>query len=339
MELTSNIEVIEADSSRSERIDISVVMICFNHTGYIEQAIRSVLEQETGARIEIIIGDDCSTDGSQEIIRRLQRERSDLITAVLHKKNLGEWGKHNMADVISRARGDFIAFLEGDDHWIARDKLEVQWRWLLSHPTCPLCFSNALIDDGSDKKSDRLYTPSPSAPVTAGDLLAGKVKVPTATVMLRREHVWPLPQWYYDTKVSDYPLWFAALQHGAAHYIDRPLAVYRIHPGGVFTQGIGVDSITDCFANDESRIIYLRKLEGAMPKADRREVRVRLAAVRAKMLNRARQSGNSEQVRRAAFALVPLYHYWKKRSLRWLLTSIMVGLCPPLLRLSRSSSS
>ena len=101
---------------------VSVKMITYNHEPYIAQAIDGVLMQETDFPIELIIGEDCSTDRTREIVLEYQKKHPDIIRVITSDKNVG---MHKNAHRTEKAcRGKYIAFCEGDDYWI--DPLKLQ---------------------------------------------------------------------------------------------------------------------------------------------------------------------------------------------------------------------
>ena len=113
-------------------IVVSVTMICYNHERYIRQAIESVLMQKVDFNYEIVIGDDCSLDKTQEIIREYQEKYPRIIKAILRNKNLG--AAENSYDVKMHCYGEFMAALEGDDYWTDEKKLQTQVDFLRTHP-------------------------------------------------------------------------------------------------------------------------------------------------------------------------------------------------------------
>ena len=106
-------------------------MITYNHAPYIEQALGSVLRQKTDFPMEILVGDDCSTDETPRIIEAWAQRFPEQIKAVLRPKNLG--ATKNFYDLITRARGEYIAYLEGDDYWTDDTKLQKQVDLLEGH--------------------------------------------------------------------------------------------------------------------------------------------------------------------------------------------------------------
>lgn len=111
-----------------EEIAVSVCMISFNHENYIRKALESVCSQKTTFRFEIIIGDDKSEDGTPQIIEEFVQNYPNLITAILRDKNLG--CTLNSYDVKKKAKGKYIATLEGDDYWCDEYKLQKQFDFL-----------------------------------------------------------------------------------------------------------------------------------------------------------------------------------------------------------------
>src|SRR5947209_4324540 len=103
---------------------VSVVMPTYNHQCYLGEAIEGVLNQQTQFPFELIIGDDCSSDGTLEVALRYQRQRPDLIRVLTSDSRLGM--HENDMRIFSAVRGRYIAFCEGDDFWHRTDKLNRQ---------------------------------------------------------------------------------------------------------------------------------------------------------------------------------------------------------------------
>jgi len=115
---------------------VSVIMITFNHELYIAQAIEGVLLQKTVFPIELIIGEDCSTDRTREIVLEYQKKYPGIIEVIISEENVG-MHKNNMRTV-QACRGKYIAFCEGDDYWHHPKKLQLQVDYLENHPMCGL---------------------------------------------------------------------------------------------------------------------------------------------------------------------------------------------------------
>lgn len=103
-------------------IVVSVLLIVYNHEKYLRQAIDSILMQEVDFQYEIIVGDDVSTDTSRNIILEYKKKHPNLFVLNFQKYNVG--GTKNIYDTCMKARGKYLAFLEGDDYWIDNKKLQ-----------------------------------------------------------------------------------------------------------------------------------------------------------------------------------------------------------------------
>lgn len=127
---------------------ISVCIVTYNQKGYIKDCLLSVLAQGYDVNMEVLVGDDASTDGTSEIVRNIAEKYPDTVTAFRHEKNLG--AHRNCLFLVERASGDFIAHLDGDDFWMP-GKLEAQLSFLERHPECVAVYSNAvLINEDKD---------------------------------------------------------------------------------------------------------------------------------------------------------------------------------------------
>lgn len=120
-------------------MDVSVVMCVFNQQATVEQAVESVVAQVADFPYEIIIADDCSSDATPAICRRLADKYPDKIRYIRREKNLGI--ACNYFDAIRRARGKYIADLAGDDIWVYPRKLKIQKAILDSDSSIVLCHS------------------------------------------------------------------------------------------------------------------------------------------------------------------------------------------------------
>ena len=107
---------------------ISVLVITYNQELFIKRCLESILSQKVNAELEILIGDDASTDNTPKILLDYYRKYPDNIKLVLRKQNIG--ASANIVDLLKKAKGDYIAFCEGDDFWISEDKLALQMQVL-----------------------------------------------------------------------------------------------------------------------------------------------------------------------------------------------------------------
>lgn len=122
-------------------IKVSVCIVTYNQEKYIEQCVRSVLEQKTQYEYEVIIGDDASTDNTRNILMDLEVQYPDKIRLLLHDKNIGP--SDNVLSVYNAARGQYIAHLDGDDYFLP-GKIEKQVGLMDVDPNFGMSFHSVL---------------------------------------------------------------------------------------------------------------------------------------------------------------------------------------------------
>lgn len=134
----------------SSEVKVSVMMVTYNHEKYLEQAILSVINQNTDFKYELLIGEDCSTDQTRKIAEKYQMMYPEIVKLITHNKNVGPL--KNEADLRRRCRGQYIAVLEGDDYWTNPEKLKRQAEFLDSHPQYIGVSHNVTVLDENGKK-------------------------------------------------------------------------------------------------------------------------------------------------------------------------------------------
>lgn len=135
---------------------VSIACITYNHEKYIAQAIESFLMQKTSFSYEILIHDDASTDSTQSIIRKYEKDNSTVIRAVYQTENQNSQGKSSFVPLFQMAKGKYIAICEGDDYWTDENKLALQVEIMESHPECSGCCHNtrAVNEQGCPHEGD-----------------------------------------------------------------------------------------------------------------------------------------------------------------------------------------
>ena len=136
-------------------VKVSVIMLAYNIENYIEIAIKGVLSQKTDYPVELIIGEDRSTDRTYEICKRYQEKYPELITVIRHEKNLGY--QRNYMETYKHCRGEYVAVCDGDDYWFDRRKLQRATDFLDTHSQFAICFHrvvNYYEEDGSKSLSN-----------------------------------------------------------------------------------------------------------------------------------------------------------------------------------------
>jgi glycosyltransferase involved in cell wall biosynthesis len=217
---------------------ISVNMITYNHAPYIAQAIEGVLQQKTNFPFELVIGEDCSTDGTREIVFDYQKKHLDIIRVIISEQNVG--ATRNLYRTEKACRGKYVAYCEGDDYWHRPDKLQKQVDYLENHPECGLVCSDYdrfIVKTGKRTRSvNRKNKRNPSSNSDFCRMIAGNTGIQTCTVMVRRDIIFRVidsdPFLYRESRfpAGDLPRWAEISRLARIGYIDESLATYNVLP-------------------------------------------------------------------------------------------------------------
>lgn len=214
---------------------VSICSITYNHAPYIRECIDGFLMQKTNFPIEIIINDDCSNDGTTEIIKEYAAKYPNIIHPIYHDENQYQKGIRGMFQkfVIPHARGKYIALCEGDDYWTDPLKLQKQVDFLESHPTFSLCFHNAHTKMLDGSINDTIYNISGTREYTSSEILQNWT-IPTASVVYRSGAIDNDPiRFNPKFRFGDNVLFLTAAKHGKLYCMDEYMSVYRKNIGGV----------------------------------------------------------------------------------------------------------
>ena len=208
---------------------ISAILCVFNGERFLEETIRSVLNQ-TWTNLELVIVDDASTDRTPEIIRSFSDSR---ITVLRNERNLHISASTNRA--VARARGGYIAVIDSDDRWLP-DKLEKQAAWMTAHPETGFCFTLAKVVDENDapvpEAEEQLVSlfrqENRSRDQWRHDLILGGNCFCHPSVMYRREMLTACGG--YDETLAqllDYEVYLRLLERTDLHILEEELVLYR----------------------------------------------------------------------------------------------------------------
>ncbi len=211
---------------------VSVAMVTYNHEKFIAKALDSVLMQKTNFDYELVIGEDCSTDKTRDILIDYQKRYPNKFRLLLHEKNLGM--HENGARVLDACTGEYIAMLDGDDYWTSPEKLQKQVDFLDNHLECAICYHDALIVHEDGSREPMHYRSSQKAFSTVEDLFLDNF-IPTGAVMFRSGLFGRVPDWVSTLKMGDWLIHILNALHGKIGYLDGTMAVYVVHPGGIWS--------------------------------------------------------------------------------------------------------
>jgi len=212
---------------------VSIASITYNHEKFIAQAIDSWLMQETNFEVEIVIGEDCSSDNTRKIIESFVDKYPDMVRLIISDKNVGMMP--NFIRTLKACKGKYIALCEGDDYWTDPLKLQQQVDFLEMNEDYSICFHNANIIDAKNNiielfnKSEILET------TTIENLLINSWYIPTASMVFRQSEL-VIPRWFKKVKNGDFTIQLLLTCKGQKiYYINSLMSVYRKHAEGFST--------------------------------------------------------------------------------------------------------
>lgn len=252
------------DLSKVNAPFVSVFMMAYNHEKYISEAIEGVLMQNTNFDFDIVIGEDCSTDNTRQIILDYQRKYPGKFKLLLHKENIGAMA--NQMAVLQACTGKYIAICEGDDYWTDPLKLQKQVDFLEDNNGFAICFTNSLIKNEKNgqfiiakkniwdvAETKELLTHNSLEGPLFGEVLNSPGH--TSTVVFKKVCVDYLPAWLSECFIGDEPLFLIISKYGKAKFINDICTVYRQTFNGIST--VNFDYETDY----KGRIFMYQKLK------------------------------------------------------------------------------
>lgn len=288
---------------------VSVVVITYNHEKFIDQTIESIVTQDTIFPIEVLIGDDCSTDGTRAKIVEWERRYPHMIRPFLHAVNLGP--THNFNSIMKASRGEYIAMIEGDDYWSDVRKLQKQADCLDENQDASLCFH---LHDVYNDMTER-FLPSPAGTLMQGTDFSPKemlshIAMHTSTKMWRR-NLLPHFEKCLKSRQFDCAINVLLALRGRVVRIDEVMSVYRLHAGGGWVgatklnQDIG---IYECLS-----LLYQN-----VPAYFRSEVMGALVGAQVEMIAEMKRQGDSRLLFNVMVFLKNLVLLKSRRSLNYL---------------------
>lgn len=215
-----------------QRYKVLVRCYCYNQVNYIEETLKGFVMQQTNFPFVALIVDDCSTDGTQNIIRRYESQYPDKIKGMYLKENHYKTKKGKLKRSYVKPWVDcaeYEAICEGDDYWTDPLKLQKQVDYMDAHPECGMTYGKTKqYDQEKGKFLNRIF----GQEVSGYDylMLVGN-PIPTLTSVTRvslinryEQEIVRDPKW----RRGDYPRWIYIAHESKIHFFDEIFGVYRI---------------------------------------------------------------------------------------------------------------
>ncbi|NOU59273.1 glycosyltransferase [Marinifilum caeruleilacunae] len=239
---------------------VSVKTITYNHEKYIAQCIEGILNQKTNFDFEYIIGEDCSTDNTMQIVQEYANKYPNIIRIISSEENVGATKNDQRTD--EACIGKYVAFCEGDDFWTDPYKLQKQVDFMEANPEYGLVHTNFSCIKG--EKVLKGFRDGQNLPT--GNILSELIRgnhIATASVCMRNDLLQSIrigdPIRKNNWRMGDYPLWIEAAARTKIHYMADDTITYRIHNTSA-THGLDVKGDFNFF-NDRYAIKrhYIKK--------------------------------------------------------------------------------
>lgn len=257
---------------------VTVYCLAYNHEKYIEKTLQGFVMQRTNFPFKVIVHDDASTDKTASIIRKYVDKYPTLIYPIFQTENQYSKGIEIYKTFIEPIiETDLVAVCEGDDYWTDKKKIQSQYDYMISHPSCSLCVHSTMyiteagVDTGEKSNYlivDKDYDANDVISVGGGGLFH------TSSFCYRKRIRDILPDWMQMNGFGDYSLAMYCSMNGYVHYIGNVMSAYRLSSVGSWSQRnkekqseIDKQIINSLLLiNDKTNYIYKESIEKAITK-------------------------------------------------------------------------
>ena len=224
---------------------VAIRCITYNHAPYIRQCLDGFVMQRTDFAFVAIVHDDCSTDGTDVIVREYAQRYPHIIKPIFETENQYSKGDGSLSRIMTQAcnktGAKYIALCEGDDYWTDPLKLQKQVDFLENHPECSCCVHDYLVWIQSENQFlhyDKIrYLKDFKGNGLTKDLDDYSELVfftKTLTAVYRNKCLLDSKYKHYIPKF-DMTMFFALATQGDIYLMNERMGVYRVNNGGVFS--------------------------------------------------------------------------------------------------------
>lgn len=215
---------------------LSVGIITYNQQDTIAQTLDSILCQQGDFELEVVVGEDCSTDNTWAICQEYAERYPEQVVLLENTSNLGIMA--NFARVMKACTGDYVGICAGDDYWCDEHKLQKQLDYFIAHPECGVCTTGGyryLV-----RRDEMVPGIAPLQPIEDGDVskyyfsesYQGGVYAMPLNMLFKRELLEHIDFNVFIERgfpVEDYPMQAIMAMHTKWGHIDDLTVVYRVY--------------------------------------------------------------------------------------------------------------
>lgn len=232
---------------------VSVVIPSFNRSNTVTQTIDSIISQQCDFLFEIIIGDDCSTDNTREVLREYQQKYPDIIQLIFHEKNIGLAA--NWATCVKSCQGKYICNCDNDDYWHNPDKLQLQVDYMELHTNENVLVTNYRRQNRNTGKTTEEKVLINRSMSLQQAFFKGKQLLCNATIMYRKDFL------LKHINLDDYIKYQFTLQDWNTWVILSAYTDFSLLPVSTATFGVETQSITRPSDYKEIELRFNKEIE------------------------------------------------------------------------------
>lgn len=271
-------DVLEYPNKVTNNPVVSVCVQTYNQIEFLPSCLDGILMQKTNFEIEILLGEDASSDGTRELCIQYAQKHPDKIRLFLHEREnnikVGEnyTGIFNSLYNFFSARGKYVAYCDGDDFWTDPNKLQKQVDFMDLHPKYVISYHKAIFVNREGKRIDDEGYPGLSERDFSSTELKKVVVQPIISTWCFRRVIKELPSDFTQTIIPD-NFWISLLGfHGEGKYLPEiQPSHYRIHQEGIWSlihqekkllsKMISYDNMSKFYSekNEEQLVKYFKK--------------------------------------------------------------------------------
>lgn len=225
-------------------VKVQVICVTYNQKNYIKEALDGFLMQKTNFKFEVLVGDDCSTDGTSDIVAKYAEKYPEIIKHIRRPKNLG--ALTNFMDLCEQITAPYAAFCDGDDYWTHENKLQKQFDFMEANEDVNFCAHKTFVKYNNECSTYSFhanlkepfiipYKLPYEKKITLNEIIMDLPQ--TSSFFIRWQNI-VFPQWCYEGIAADYTMACLNLGDKYAYILKDKMSVYRkVESGVVYSDG------------------------------------------------------------------------------------------------------
>lgn len=215
---------------------LSILLITYNQSKYIEQCLDSISMQKAEIEIEIVVADDCSTDNTAAIIRQYAERSLFKFIFLPTTNNLGFVKNYQRA--FNACTGNYIAVMEGDDYWTDPSRLTKHVQFLEQHLECVMTMNRYIMrNEFSNSYSVIGWTSPDMFEYVNGHQMAIENRLGNMSAcVFRTSEIRKIKPDMFDMPIADWLIGMVLCEYGPIAVLNDCMSVYRIHKNGQWSK-------------------------------------------------------------------------------------------------------